>query len=408
MAKGHILKRMKKIFGGFFICLAASLAQAGAPDAPPLAEADNGFAFDLLREIVADQPGQNIFISPYSVSVALQMLDNGAAGQTRAEMQEVLRTKDFKPDKLNGACRKLNESLLAEPEATLDLADSIWYEEGLALKRGFVSANKKFFLAQLAPVDFRTPEAADIINQWAEEKTRGKITGIVSFPFPRATKMVLANAIYFKGKWAETFNTNETRLRDFHPPQGAVKPTPMMSQHKTFAYYERDGLQAVELPYAGGRLEMVLFLPAPKSSPEKLLAGFTGTNWNDEILPRFSAREGTVVFPKFKLDYDVTLNGPLEALGMRQAFNPEAADFSAMAEEPLCVSLIAQKSYADVNEEGTEAAAVTTVEMRSSVIARSITPPFKMTVNRPFLFVIEDNPTGAILFMGIVNEPTTQ
>ena len=396
---------MKKILGNLFICLAASLALAYPPAPPTLADADNGFAFDLLKQIEKVQPVQNIFVSPYSVSVALQMLENGAAGQTRGEMQDVLKTKNFPPDKLNAACRKLNDSLLSLPDVTLDLANSIWYEKGLPLKKSFVSANKKFFQAQLAPVYFQSPESADIINQWAEKKTRGRITGIVSFPFPRATRVVLANAIYFKGKWADTFDTNETRLRDFYLPSGTLKQTLMMSQHKKFAYQEGDGFQAVKLPYAGGRLEMILFLPAANSSPEKLLAGFP-TNWKNEILPRFSPREGTVVFPKFKLDYDVTLNGPLEALGMRQAFNPEAADFSAMADEPLFVSLITQKSFVDVNEQGTEAAAVTTITIGALAIIENVPPPFEMIVDRPFLFVIEDNSTGAILFTGIVNDPT--
>jgi serpin B len=179
----------------------------------------------------------------------------------------------------------------------------------------------------------------------------------------------------------------------------------MMSQEKKFSYEEADGFQAVKLPYAGGRMDMVLFLPATHSSPQNLLANFSGTSWSNEILPRFLDREGTIVFPKFKLDYDVTLNGPLKALGMQQAFNPVTADFSALADEPLFVSLVKQKSFVDVNEQGTEAAAVTTVGMSSSVMMRPL-PPFEMIVDRPFFFVIEDNSTGAILFMGIVNDPT--
>lgn len=408
---------MKKIVGGLLICLAASVAFADptgvptigpgpyVPGVPQLAQADNGFAFNLLKQIEKAQPAQNIFISPYSAALALQMLANGAAGQTKAEMQEVLKINGFPPDELNAAGRELNHSLLSQPDVTLDLADSIWFQKGFALKPDFVSANKKYFQAELAPVDFLTPESADVINQWAEKKTRGKITGVVSFPFPPLTKVVLANAIYFKGKWAEPFDTNETRPRDFYMPDGTVKQAPMMSQRKNFSYQGGDGFQAVKLPYTGGRLEMILFLPATNSSPEKLLAGFSGANWNNEILLRFSDREGTVVFPKFKLDYDVTLNGPLAALGMRQAFDPGTANFSALADEPLFVGQVKQKSFVDVNEEGTEAAAVTTVEMESMAIFRPL-PPFEMIVNRPFFFVIEDNQTGAILFMGIVNNPT--
>jgi serine protease inhibitor len=400
----HPFPTMKKILGGFLICLAASLALADPPGAPQLAEANNGFAFDLLKQIETGQPTQNIFISPYSVSLALQMLGNGAAGQTKTEMQDVLKTKDFSPDELNAACKELNHSLLSQTNVTLDLADSIWYQKAFTLKSDFVAANKNFFQAQLASVDFGTPAAADIINQWADEKTHGKITGVVSFPFPPLTKVVLANAIYFKGKWADPFNPERTHPRDFHLADGTVKQAPMMWQLKKFAYKVGDGFQAVKLPYAGGRLEMCLFLPAANSTPEKLLAGFSGTNWNDAILSGFSDREGKLFFPKFKLNYDIILNRPLEALGMKQAFDPNAADFSAMAGEPLFVSLVAQKSFVDVNEEGTEAAAVTTIWMTNSLAMPS--SPFEMLMDRPFLFVIDDNQTGAILFMGIVNDPT--
>jgi serpin B len=396
---------MKKIFGGLSVWLIVFTTFADIND---LAKSDNGFAFDLLQQIEKAQPAQNLFLSPYSVSTALQMLGNGAAAQTRTEMQEMLKTKDFSPEDLNASCLKLNHLLLSQPDVTLDLANSIWFEQGLDLKPDFVATSKRFFEAVLAKVDFEKPESADIINNWAEKKTRGKITDVVSFPFSPLTKVVLVNAIYFKGRWATPFNTNATRLRDFHLPDGTTKQTPMMLQVRNFSYQEGDGFQAVKLPYAGGRLEMMLFLPAANSSPDKLLAGFSGTNWNDVILPRFSDREGTVVFPKFKLNYDVTLNDPLKAMGMKRAFEPDAADFSALANQPLFVSLVKQKSFVDVDEEGTEAAAVTTITLGRAAMIMSPLPPFQMIVDRPFIFVISDRTTGVILFTGIVNDPAGQ
>ena len=396
---------MKQILGGVLVCLVTLGAFGDTTNMPKLVQANNGFAFDLLREIAADEPNQNIFISPYSVSSVLQILGNGAAGKTKTEIQDALKTRDISPNTLNGACKELNRSLQSQSDAILDLANGIWVNKGFELKPGFVSTNKEFFKAELDSVNFQTPESADTINKWAKKNTQGKITDVVSFPFPVNTEVILANAIYFKGKWADPFDTNLTAPRDFYLPGGVIKEPRTMSQQRKFRYQEADGYQAVELPYAGNRLQMILFLPATNSSPEKLLAAFDGKNWSDEILPRFLEREGTVKFPKFKLNYDIELNKSLQALGMQEAFIPGSANFSAMADDPLYVSLVKQKSYVDVNEEGTEAAAVTTVVMRSLAIVKPI-PPFEMIVNRPFLFAITDGLTGTILFVGIVNDPT--
>jgi serpin B len=382
-----------------------SAIAVSAQDTEKLAAANNGFAFDLLKQIAKEQPDTNIFISPLSVSTALQMACNGAAGETKMEMQRVLKTGGVQPDELNAVCKYLNQSLDSQTNVILNLADGIWYGEGLTLIPKFVSDNKNYFQAELAPVDFGNPKSADIINDWADKKTRGKIKDVVQFPFDTNTRLILANAIYFKGKWAHPFDKNLTKPRDFHPGGGETKQTPMMSQRKTFSYQEGDGFQAVRLPYAGYRLEMYLFLPATNSSPQQLVADFSGENWRDKILPQFEDNEGFLAFPKFKINYDILLNEPLQALGMRRAFISGVADFSAMADEPLFVSDVKQKSFVAVDEEGTEAAAVTTVEMKS--LAMPLRPPksFEMIVNRPFLFVIADEETQSILFTGIIFNP---
>jgi serpin B len=180
----------------------------------------------------------------------------------------------------------------------------------------------------------------------------------------------------------------------------------MMRQLGHFSYQAGDGFQAVQLPYAGGRLQMHLFLPATNSSPAKLLASLNGETWRNKIRPQFMDREGTLALPRFKMEYEVLLNDPLKALGMRSAFS-SAADFSAMADEPLFVSEVKQKSYVDVSEEGTEAAAVTVGIIRATAILRP-QEPFEMIVDRPFLFVIVDDQTKSILFMGVVYEPAGQ
>ncbi|HEX3628093.1 MAG TPA: serpin family protein [Verrucomicrobiae bacterium] len=396
---------MKKLLGGIAICLAAAVASAG--DVSGLAQAGNGFAFNLFRQASSGQAVQNIFMSPYSVSVALQMLGNGAAGKTRAEIQGALNTKNLPQDEINGFYKDLNTSLTSQTNVALDLANSIWLNKGFQLKPAFVSTNEAFFGAMLSSVNFETPESADTINRWASDSTRGKINGVVSFPFPANTEVILANAIYFKGEWAEKFDPRLTQPHYFYIGGSMIKQTPMMSRRGKFEYEEGDGFQAVKLPYAGDSLQMILFLPVTNSSPAKLLATFNGKTWNEKILPGFSSREGNLVFPRFRMNSQLLLNQPLKALGMQDAFIPGTANFLNMSSDPLVVSEVLQKSFVDVNEQGTEAAAVTIVTVRATAVMRPLNP-FEMIVDRPFFFVISDTSTGAILFMGIVNDPTSQ
>jgi serpin B len=393
----------KKLGFGVLLCFASLIVLVASPaDQEKLAMANTGFAFDLLKQIAGEQPNANVFISPFSVSSVLQMVANGAASDTKTEMQRVLKTTGLAPDSLNSACKDLNESLNSQTNVILNLASAIWFQEGIHLKPGFVATNSRFFHAGLAPVDFQKPASAQIINDWADNSTHGKIKDVVQWPFDPLTKVILANAIYFKGQWAHPFDKSATKPRAFHLARGETKPTSMMWQRKTFDYQEGDDFQAVRLPYAGGRLQMYLFLPNPSSSPAKLLAGMDSNTWRDKILPGFRDREGTLAFPRFKLEYDVVLNDPLEALGMRHAFDD--ADFSAMASEHLFVSRVKQKSFVEVNEEGTEAAAVTTGVMAAG-IAMEPPKPFEMIVDRPFFFVIGDDKTQSILFMGLVFDP---
>jgi serpin B len=358
----------------------------------------------LLKQITREQPGTNVFISPFSVSSVMQMVGSGAAGETKSEMQRVLKTDGLPPEVLYAAWKDLNQSLNSQTNVILNLADAIWYREGLHLKPGFVSKNGSYFWAKLAVVDFGKPESAQTINEWAAASTRGKIKEVVQFPFPPLTRVILANAIYFKGKWDRPFDKQATTNHAFNVlPDGTPKQVPTMWQHGHFNYQQGDGFQAVRLPYAGKRLQMFLFLPDTNSTPEKLLADLNVDTWQNKILPRFHDEQGLLGLPRFKLDYDVKLNDPLKALGMRQAFAIDA-DFSAMADEPLFVSEVKQKSFVEVNEEGTEAAAVTTVTMHATAVFRP-EKPFEMIVDRPFLFVIADDKTKSVLFMGLIYDP---
>jgi serine protease inhibitor len=398
----------KKLGFGVLLCSAGLAALAASPsDREKLATANTGFAFDLLKQITREQPDTNVFISPFSVSTALQMVANGAAGETKAEMQRVLKTAGLPAGTLNSACKDLNQSLNSQPGVVLNLANAIWYKKEIKLKPEFVSVNKQFFQAELGGVDFTKPESAQTINHWADVKTSGKIKQVVRWPFDPLTRVILANAIYFKGKWDRPFDKQATKDHAFNVlPGGTPKQVPMMWQHGHFNYQQGDGFQAVRLPYAGGHLQMYLFLPDTNSGPTKLLADLNADTWRDKILPKFQDRQGMLALPRFKLDYDVTLNDPLKALGMRQAFAVDA-DFSAMADDPLSVSEVKQKSFVEVNEEGTEAAAVTTVTMKTQGVLRP-EKSFVMIMDRPFLFVIGDDSTKSILFMGMIYDPAGQ
>jgi serine protease inhibitor len=402
----HLKISPRKVWLGVLICAAGLPALADSvQDQAGLAAANTAFAFDLFRQIVREQSDANVFISPFSVSTVLQMIENGAAGTTKQEMERVLHTDNLPTNVLNAACLSLNQSLNSQTNVILELANAIWYKQGIALKPGFVSANKEFFHARLGAVDFGSPKSAQSINDWADRSTHGKIRQVVQWPFDPATRLVLANAIYFKGKWEVPFDKKGTKPHAFHLAGGGEKQVPTMWQHGRFAYRRGDDFQAVQLPYAGGRLRMDVFLPDANSTPAKLLARFDSASDRNQMLAQFLEREGTLALPRFKLEYGVKLNNSLQALGLKRAFN--GADFSAMSGEPLVLSEVRQKSYVAVDEEGTEAAAVTTGVMTALAIERPV-KPFEMIVDRPFFFVIEDGQTQSILFMGVVYNPASQ
>jgi len=369
-----------------------------------LAAANNGFAFRLLKEISRCEPGKNIFISPYSAATVLQMVCNGAEGQTRREMQRVLGTTGFSQDALNAVCRECQNSLDNQgTNVLLAVANSIWYRHSIAVKPEFMSRNQQFFSATVQGLNFDDPRSVEIINGWASEKTQGKISKVADGIIDPMTQLFLANAVCFKGKWLEPFKAKETRDRPFQLNQGRQVKVPMMEQMRTFTYRKGTGYQAVRLAYEGWQLGLYIFLPDPKSSPENLLGTMSGETWQKVTEPGFGEREGTVALPKFKLEYGVELKKPLMAMGMIAAFGK--ADLSRISDDPLFVSAVRQRAFVEVNEEGTEAAAVTAATVNSYGIVTDPPKPFQMIVDRPFFFLIHDTVTHTILFMGVVYDP---
>lgn len=374
----------------------------------PLAAADNGFGFQLLQQLSQDQPAQNIFISPYSASTVLQMVGNGAAGQTKTEMQQVLETANLSDADVNAANKKVAGYFNNQDTnlVLLSANNALWYRPNFTVKADFIAENRGFFDATVAALDFADPDAAGVINRWAEDKTHGKITHLADGLIDPSTEMVLANAVYFKAKWADPFKVRETMDRPFNLRDGSQRSVPMMRKTRSFAYRRGADFQSVRLPYQNEDLALYVFLPDANSTPEKMLNALSGGGWQNEIKPGFKDEQGLLVLPKFKFDYKAKLKVPLKTMGMKDAFDPTRADFSGIAPQQLWISAVLQKTFVDVNEQGTEAAAATIAGIMAMAIM--IPPPnqFEMVVDRPFVVLIEDNQTGIILFMGVVFDPS--
>lgn len=370
-----------------------------------LATADNAFGFKLIKQLAKDRPVTNISVSPYSAATVLHMVGNGARGATKLQMQQVLETTGLSSADVNAASKGIEQSLAgANAHVILTTANAIWYRPNTPVNPAFITTNQQFYGATVEALDFSAPHSVDIINAWASEKTQGRIKRLADgMIHAEYTRMFLADAIYFKGKWSRQFAVKDTKNQAFHLRGGGPTLVPMMHQSAHLEYREVPGYQAVRLPYDGEDLAMYVFLPVGDSSPESFLAKLNGDSWQREIKSGFKSLQGSLVLPKFKIEYSVELQIPLQSLGMRAAFDESAADFSGIA-PGLFISAVRQKTFVEVNEEGTEAAAATGVAA-SLTAFQPPSEPFKMVVDRPFLYFIEDRRTEAVLFMGIVFDP---
>lgn len=379
------------------ICSAAAWAEQ------PLVVADNAFGLRLFKELAKEQPGANICISPYSTATVLHMVGNGAAGKTKTEMQQVLGTTELSFSDINAANRDIAQSLGSgnNPNVILTTANAIWYRQDVQVKATFIATNQQFYGATVEALNFGDPRAVDVINGWVRDKTNGKIRRLADGMIdPVNTRMFLANAIYFKGKWSSPFRAMYTKNRAFHLRGGGEEMIPMMLQSKHVEYREGGGYQAVRLPYEGNNLSMYIFLPDVHTTPETILGILSGESWQRVTKSGFRSEHVNLVLPKFKVEYSVELNQPLQALGMKSAFSASGADLSGIA-PGLFISAARHKTFVEINEEGTEAAAVTGLAATLSAAPQI----FDMIIDRPFLFFIEDAQTQTILFIGVVFDP---
>jgi serpin B len=368
-----------------------------------LVNANTKFGFQLFSEISQQSGNENVFISPMSVAIALSMTYNGASGETQQEMAQALAFQGMTLPEINQANEALKTSLEnADPEVQLSIANSLWARQEVSFNPEFLQRNQEFYGARVEELDFTNPNTLGTINNWVEENTNGRIEQIIDEIQPEAI-LFLINAIYFKGNWAEQFDENLTTEQPFYLPDGSEKQHPLMSQSGRYLYLENDDFQGISLPYGDGRLSLYVFLPREASSLAEFQKQLTFENWQ-QWTGQFQRREGLIKLPRFKFEYEIQLNEALKALGMETAFDTDKANFSNMTDTPAKIDEVKHKTFVEVNEEGTEAAAATSV----GVVATSATmpeTPFQMIVNRPFWCAIRDNQTGTVLFMGSIVNP---
>jgi serine protease inhibitor len=389
------------------------LSQAERDQVQPLTRGFTDFGFRLVQQVAGEQKGKNVFLSPLSAALALSMTAQGAKGDTYRAMATSLGLESVSAEQLAQATSLLMESLWGmDPEqVTLEIANALFANQQVPFQKDFLDLCRQSYRAEARSLDFADPATLQAINDWAREKTHGRIDGILDQLDPQAV-MVLLNAIYFLGHWSQPFPAEETTEKDFTLADGSTVPVPLMGQDGEFEYLEKDGFQAIRLPYASGslnlpgndRLAMVVLLPAQGTSLEQFLQSIDGNQWRG-WMDSLRSERGRIELPRFKLEFKASLKQALVSLGMGPAFDPNLADFSGMTPVPAWIGDVLQKTFVEVKETGTEAAAVTAVEMLGTAMETTPPPPFRMIVDRPFAFAITDRETGAILFLGAVVNP---
>lgn len=359
--------------------------------------ANNDFAFSLFESTIAVTPDENVFLSPLSVSLALGMTLNGAAGETRTAMEQTMAVHGLTTTEINEAWRGLSELLRqADPRVILTIANSIWSRAGFPVEQSFIDTNRDYFDAEVQDLDFNDPQASATINAWVNAKTNGRIPDIIDPPIPAEMVMYLINAVYFKGSWTTQFDPAHTRDDTFTALGGEKQSIRMMSRKGDIRYHADNMMQIVDMPYGWDRFSMAVVLPRPGIALADAATELTN-RWDglEELLGEIDM---TVQLPRFTLAYEVEFKDILSAMGMEIAFDPSRADFSGInADGDLFISEVKHKTFVEVNEEGTEAAAVTSVGIGTTSV------PETMRVDRPFLFVIHERHTGAILFIGQIS-----
>lgn len=375
---------------------------------PEVSGSFNQFGLNIMEEILQEE--ENVFISPVSIAAALSMTYNGARGETKEAIAEALEIKEMEREKFNENNLALLY-LLQEADSSLELylANSLWMREGMEFQEDFIKRIEEYYFASVRELDFDSPEAADIMNEWVSDRTEGLIDDIIEPPIDPLSFLFLINAVYFQGDWTTAFDEEDTREDDFYMPGGEATAVPFMYRSDDLEYLKKDDFQSVRLPYGEEeRMAMYVFLPEEGHSLVEFVREFDQENWR-KWRNKFRKTGGDLYLPRFTMEYGKTLNDALKALGMEIAFDAERADFFEMVaweNDPRAfISEVKHKSFIEVNEKGTEAAAATSVEME---LTSAPVDTFEMKVNRPFFFFIHDEVTDAILFAGTVADPSNE
>lgn len=377
-----------------------------------LSQSNNDFAIDVFKLLVSDREKQNTFLGPFSLYNALAMTYAGAEGNTAKEMERVLNITSSGQNIHNKFKTTLENMHKREEKADykLTIANALWGQKGTAFKKSFISLVNKCYDAGLNDLDFKQqPEkACNHINRWVSNKTNDKISKLIS---PQAitpmTRLILTNAVYFKGRWADTFSKQMTSEKPFTLLNGRTVKTQMMRKSTTYNYTESENWQVLQLPYVKNDLAMVIFLPKTDNTLTKLVEDELNSELINTHLNNLQRKQVNVTIPKFKLKNHFQLATTLQNMGMPSAFDPNKADFSNMSkEEKLFISDVIHKTYIKVNEEGTEAAAATGVQMKATSVPTQ--KPTQFRADHPFVFLIRDLHNHNILFLGQLVNPENE
>ena len=405
---------MKSLLCALLVALGSHAALAAPPisNAADQTEAVNGsnaFAVDLYAQL-SKQPG-NLFFSPESISTAIGMAYAGARGQTATEMQHVFHFT-LPPDRLHPAMGALLAAMNAQHKGyELHVADALWAQQDSNFEESYLKLVQSDYGAGFHRVNFKiSPDSVRAtINAWVEKQTSDKITNLLGpGALNSSTRLVLTNAIYFKGDWQNPFDAQATQKEEFHLSSTQWVMTPMMHRTGSYSYFDGGTFQALELPYAGNEISMVVLLPKDTDGLAALEQSFTSGVAGEWIQKLEPVDKVILTLPSFTMTQQFELSSALSTMGMAQAFSG-SADFSGMTGKPdFSISAAIHKAYIDVNEKGTEAAAATAIVMRATAMRQEFPapPPIVFRADHPFLFILLDRKSGGMLFLGRVADPT--
>ncbi|WP_323300623.1 serpin family protein [Crocosphaera sp. UHCC 0190] len=372
-------------------------------DEKRLVSAHTQLGFQLFSTLAKGNQEQNIFISPTSVALTLSMLYNGATGDTKQEIAQVLGIQGVEIDALNRANQGLESHLnLENPQSPLIVANSLWARQGFTFRYQFLKNNRDYYNDQITNLNFASGEASGIINRWVTENTQGKIKNIIN-QIQADDVLFLINTAYFQGTLQVGFDQKLTTEKSFHLSRNVSKLYPFMSRQGTYSYFENSQFQGIKLPYGDGNLSFSLLLPKKTDQLSQVFQDLTLKKWQ-KLSSKFRKTSGLLQLPRFTLNYEVDLTKSLQSLGLSTMFNPSQAGFSKLTSHSAYINSIKHQALLEFNEKGKQVPSVKSMNLKVASIISS-PPQFTMIVDRPFFCLIQDDNTGAILFMGSIFEP---